>query len=54
MRPGRKVWIQLARGMVTANDHSLFAGDGLGVLDINEIKIKATDDAELLLFDLAA
>jgi quercetin 2,3-dioxygenase len=54
MRPGRKVWIQLARGMVTANDHSLFAGDGLGVLDINEIKIKATNDAELLLFDLAA
>ncbi len=53
LREGRKAWIQVARGTVTANGQPLYAGDGLGVLDAGEVVITATDDAELLLFDLA-
>ena len=53
VRPGRKAWIQLARGTVRAGQQPLYAGDGLGVLVAGDIEITATDDAELLLFDLA-
>ncbi len=54
LREGRKAWIQIARGTVEANGQPLYAGDGLGVLDAGEIAVTATDDAEFLLFDLAA
>lgn len=54
IREERKVWVQVVRGTVTANEQPLYAGDGLGVLNSGELVISATDDAELLLFDLAA
>jgi redox-sensitive bicupin YhaK (pirin superfamily) len=54
LRPGRKLWIQMARGTLTANGQPLSAGDGLGLLDTQNISITATDEAEFLLFDLAA
>jgi hypothetical protein len=52
LRPGRKAWLQLARGAVDANDQRLSAGDGFGVASPGELKITASDDAEFLLFDL--
>lgn len=54
IRSGRKVWIQVARGTITANDQPLYAGDGLGLSDEGTLMITATDDAEVLLFDLSA
>jgi hypothetical protein len=54
LRPDRKLWVQLAHGTVIANGQTLYAGDGLGILATGEIAITATDNAEILLFDLAA
>jgi hypothetical protein len=54
VRPGRKAWIQIARGTVTAGDQPLYAGDGYGVTEPGPIAITATDAAEFLVFDLAA
>jgi redox-sensitive bicupin YhaK (pirin superfamily) len=50
----RQVWIQLVRGSLQVNSEQLGAGDGLGVSEEGRIAIAARDDAEFLLFDLAA
>jgi redox-sensitive bicupin YhaK (pirin superfamily) len=50
--PDRKGWIQVARGEVTANDVPLAAGDGAALADEDRLSIRATADAEVLLFDL--
>jgi redox-sensitive bicupin YhaK (pirin superfamily) len=49
----RHGWLQVLRGTVTAGGVQMSAGDGLALSDESELKIKATDRAELLLFDLA-
>ena len=54
VRPGRQVWIQAARGTMAANDQPLYAGDGLGVNAAGSLTLTATDNAEFLLFDIAA
>lgn len=50
---GRHAWIQVARGSLTLNDVALAAGDGAAVSNETDLTIKATADAEFLLFDLA-
>ncbi len=47
---GRRVWLQVVRGDVTANGVALAAGDGAGVTD--ETAVRLDGDAELLVFDL--
>ena len=54
LRPNRTAWVQLVRGNVTANGEALRAGDGLGLVDEPSIDLVADDDAEILVFDLAA
>jgi len=54
IRPGRKVWLQLVKGKLSVNGQQLAAGDGLGLLDAGAIALAAGEDAEFLLFDLAA
>lgn len=54
IRPGRKIWIQMVRGRLTANGQTLEAGDGLGILDEGPLALTAGDTSEFLLFDLAA
>jgi redox-sensitive bicupin YhaK (pirin superfamily) len=49
----RGAWLQVARGAVKANGRSLAAGDGAAIEDEPLIAIEATQDAEILLFDLA-
>jgi redox-sensitive bicupin YhaK (pirin superfamily) len=49
----RHAWVQVIRGAVTLNDTPLSAGDGAAVSQETEILIRATDAAELLLFELA-
>jgi redox-sensitive bicupin YhaK (pirin superfamily) len=51
---GRKAWIQLVRGTLTVNGQILNAGDGLGLDTPGPLTIAAQEDAEFLLFDLAA
>jgi redox-sensitive bicupin YhaK (pirin superfamily) len=46
-------WVQVIRGAVTLNDTPLSAGDGAAVSQETALQIRATDAAELLLFELA-
>jgi quercetin 2,3-dioxygenase len=49
---GRHVWVQVARGAITLNDTALSAGDGAAVSEETRLTVTATDQAEVLLFDL--
>jgi redox-sensitive bicupin YhaK (pirin superfamily) len=50
---GRHAWVQLVRGAIDVNGTKLEAGDGAAVSEESLLTIAATEDAELLLFDLA-
>lgn len=52
LAPGGHAWLQVIRGGVTVNGTALEAGDGAGVSDETRLQILASDDADLLLFDL--
>lgn len=46
-------WVQVAQGIVQFNGEELRAGDGVQILGGQQLVIKASPQAELLLFDLA-
>ena len=50
---GRFGWLQVARGSVELNGKKLTQGDGAAISQEQKISIKGTNDAEVLLFDLA-
>ena len=52
LKSGRKAYLHLARGAVTANGINLSAGDALMLSNETEINLGQALDAELLLFDL--
>jgi quercetin 2,3-dioxygenase len=49
----RCAWLQVAKGEVELNCHKLHQGDGVAISDETELTIKATSEAEVLLFELA-
>jgi len=49
----RHAWLQLMRGTVALGKHEMTAGDGAAISDEAELLVRASSDAELLLFDLA-
>ena len=49
----RFVWLQSAKGSIELNGHTLKQGDGAAISDEPTLTIKAIEDSELLLFDLA-
>jgi hypothetical protein len=51
--PGRGVWVQIARGIISLNGTELREGDGAAMEDEKRAEIEAETDAEILLFDLA-
>ena len=51
--PGRYGWLQVARGAVELNGKQLNQGDGAAISNEKKLTIKGTEDAEVLLFDLA-
>jgi quercetin 2,3-dioxygenase len=53
LRPGRHAWLQVARGEVRTNGHTLRAGDGAAISDERGVNLVGEKDAEVLLFDLA-
>ena len=53
LKPGRRAWLQVARGKATVNGTALEAGDGAAITDENMLAVRALEDAEILLFDLA-
>jgi len=55
LQSGRAAWLQVARGTVRLNGTQLHPGDGVGIKTAGSIEVSGTsDDAEILLFDIAA
>jgi len=52
LRKGRGAWIQVAKGELTLNGHTLKAGDGAAVEDEKILKFKGIHESEILVFDL--
>ncbi|MFO1324384.1 MAG: pirin family protein [Burkholderiales bacterium] len=53
LAPGRKGWLQVARGAAALNGHAMAAGDGAALDDEPGISVTAKQDGtEILLFDL--
>jgi redox-sensitive bicupin YhaK (pirin superfamily) len=50
---GRRIYVHVARGQLTANDVELAAGDALKVTEGSHLRIARGHDAEVLVFDLA-
>ena len=50
--PGRRAYIHVARGRVSANGEALDAGDALKLTDASVIELALGADAEVLVFDL--
>ena len=50
--PGRKAYLHVVRGKLTANGTPLAAGDALKMTGIPEVVLEQGEDAEVLLFDL--
>lgn len=53
LRPGRYVWLQLARGQIKIGGASMKEGDGAAIGQEPRVEIEGEAEAELLLFDLA-
>lgn len=55
LRLHRVVWIQVAQGIVDLNGHTLAAGDGAAVTELDHLTLTGTSaQDQVLLFDLAA
>ncbi|HEY4113402.1 MAG TPA: pirin family protein [Rhizomicrobium sp.] len=52
LQPGRRAWIQVAKGAVTVGGEELGAGDAAAITDQDQIRIQARGPAEILLFDM--
>lgn len=52
--PGRIAWVQMARGEAIVAGQRLRAGDGLSIDTHGMITLEGIDDAEIVLFDMAA
>ncbi|MGQ9371347.1 pirin family protein [Azospirillum sp. ST 5-10] len=53
LRPGRRAWVQVARGAVTLDGTPLKEGDGAAVTDAARLTLASEHGAEALVFDLA-
>jgi hypothetical protein len=53
LNAGRYAWMQIAKGAATLDGTSLHQGDGVGITDESRLTLEATEEAEVLLFDLA-
>ena len=52
VEPGRRIYVHLARGQLTANDEALAAGDALKLTQVTTLDLSRGSRAEVLVFDL--
>lgn len=50
--PGRHAWVQVVRGQVRIDGHTLDAGDGAALSGVAAVRIEGGDRGEVLVFDL--
>lgn len=53
LRPGRHAWIQVAQGSITLNGEPLRQGDGAAAVQEDALALQASENAEILVFNLA-
>jgi redox-sensitive bicupin YhaK (pirin superfamily) len=53
LRPGRHAWAHVAHGAVGLNGTPMAGGDGAAIADELALELSASEDSEVLLFDLA-
>lgn len=53
LAPGRAAYVQVVKGAITLNGHSLARGDGAAIEDESALTLEGKEDADVLLFDLA-
>jgi redox-sensitive bicupin YhaK (pirin superfamily) len=53
LAPGRRAWLQVARGDAVLNGTRLGAGDGAAITDETRLELGTEKGGEILLFDLA-
>ena len=51
LEPGRRAWVQVARGGATVNGAGLAEGDGAAIADESLVAITSPSGGEVLLFD---
>ncbi len=54
INPQRKAYVHLVRGRLVANGHSLQSGDALLLQDESQLALSSGENAEVIVFDLAA
>lgn len=47
-----QAWLQLIKGHIQVNKQELFAGDGIGLYDEEELEIQCITESEFLLFEM--
>lgn len=52
LQAGRGAWVQVVKGALTVNGEMLETGDGAAVVDTASVDLTASDDSEIVLFDL--
>ena len=52
VQEGRRIYVHLARGLISANGQRLEAGDALRITDTAAVRLENGQDAEVLVFDL--
>ncbi len=53
LAPGRRAWVQIARGSALLGQETLNPGDGAAIVGPASIVLSGTSEAEALLFDMA-
>ena len=52
VKPGRRIYVHVARGSIVANNTKLAAGDALQLTDTTRLTLNQGQDAEVIVFDL--
>ncbi len=52
LAPGRRAWVQVARGAIEINGQSLRQGDAAAIEKESQLHLRANEPADVLLFDL--
>jgi redox-sensitive bicupin YhaK (pirin superfamily) len=52
VKPGRRIYVHVARGTITVNDTTLGKGDALKLSDTTTVTLKDGKEAEVIVFDL--
>ncbi len=53
LAPGRRAWLQVARGEITIGAETLTQGDGAAITDEEQVTVNSRSPSEVLIFDLA-